>query len=139
MAKQGQHQRAVKEYNKALKAIPGHVDATVALGAAFANTGALSAAVQQFRTALRADPHHANAAEYLQATQARVRRVEGVSSVSHACFDTLCPVHSSTANRLVQPPHARWTAHPTESGQPLQPPQPQLRRQGLLQTAAAPS
>jgi tetratricopeptide (TPR) repeat protein len=98
LAKEKKYEGAIKYYSRALSIVPGHVDALVARGAAYANAstslqalssallfhrphlpfdsfgipGSYQRAIQDFEQALTEDPSSVNAAEYLAATKRKL-------------------------------------------------------------------
>ncbi|KAH7440975.1 hypothetical protein KP509_03G019000 [Ceratopteris richardii] len=70
--------RAIAEYQKAVKLQPGYVIAWNNLGAAYEKKKELAKALEAYEQALLFDPNNAVAKEYFDALKDRLERLEGV-------------------------------------------------------------
>ena len=57
----GQHERAIEDYNEAIKLDPGNANAFTGRGIAHKNKGELDRAMEDYNQAIKLDPNHANA------------------------------------------------------------------------------
>ncbi|KAL1921261.1 uncharacterized protein VTP21DRAFT_10977 [Calcarisporiella thermophila] len=73
-AREHDFEKAIQQYNNAIRVCAEYPDAFVARGAAYANMGQWDNAVNDLQKALELDPSHVNAKKYLQITSQKKRQ-----------------------------------------------------------------
>lgn len=73
LARDNQHEKAMKKYDSALELDPNCIEALIARGCLYANTQKLKLAVHDLEEALDIDPDHENAKKYLDTIKEKRR------------------------------------------------------------------